>query len=92
MGSSKSFARLRVRLPVELKQVIEDAAAISEKTVNNFAVSALVDSARQVIEQHERTELSQRDWDAFVRLLEDENAKPNRALTQAAREYCMSRG
>ncbi len=65
MGPSKSFARLSVRLPVELKQVIE---------------------------QHERTELNQRDWDAFVRLLDDENAKPNRALTQAAREYRMSRG
>ena len=90
MNSSKNDARLSIRLPAELKRIIERAAACAGKTVNDFTVSTLVEDARRVIEQHECTELSQRDWEAFAKLLEDRTARPNRALEQAAREYRMS--
>ncbi|MHB8902529.1 MAG: type II toxin-antitoxin system TacA family antitoxin [Thermoguttaceae bacterium] len=87
MASAGNDARLNFRLPPELKQIIEQAAAHTGQTVSDYAVSILVQNARRVIEEHDRTELSRRDRDAFVKLLDDETAKPNRALAAAARKY-----
>jgi len=80
-------ARLNFRLPLELKQTIEQAAALTGQTVSDFAISTLVGSARNVIEAHDRTELSRRDRDRFITLLDDTDAKPHKRLTAAARRY-----
>ncbi len=80
-------ARLNFRLPSELKQVIEQAAGHLGQTVSEFAVSTLVRSAHEVIEQHDRTELSNRDRDIFLAMLDDADAEPNEALAAAAEKY-----
>lgn len=85
--TAKSEARLNFRLPGDLKEVIEQAAAHTGQTVSDFAVSTLVQSARSIIEEHDRTELTNRDRDLFVALLDDPRAKPNKALAAAARKY-----
>ena len=85
--TTKNDARLNFRLSAELKEVIEQAAAHMGQTVSDFAVSTLVQSARSVIEEHDRTELTKRDRDIFVALLDDPKAKPNKALAAAARKY-----
>jgi uncharacterized protein (DUF1778 family) len=85
--TTRSEARLNFRLPTELKEVIEQAAAHTGQTVSDFAVSTLVQSARSIIDEHDRTELTNRDRDIFVALLDDSKAKPNKALTAAARKY-----
>ena len=85
-------ARLNFRLPTELKQTIEDAAARLGQSVSDFAVSTLVRTAREVIEQENITSLSNRDRNAFIALLDDKNASPNKALATAARKYKKSRG
>jgi uncharacterized protein (DUF1778 family) len=87
MTTTGNDARLNFRLPSELKQVIEQAAAHLGQTVSDFAISTLVQSARRVIEEHDRTHLSQQDRDIFVALLDDSEARPNTALSAAAREY-----
>ena len=87
MTTTGSDARLNFRLSSELKQIIEQAAAHMGQTVSDFAVSTLVQNARQVIEEHDRTELSQRDRDVFIGMLDDSKAKPNRALAAAARKH-----
>jgi uncharacterized protein (DUF1778 family) len=87
VATSTSDARLNFRLSAELKQTIEQAAALTGQTVSDFAVSTLVQSARLLIQEHDRTELSNRDRDRFVALLEDPKARPNRALSDAARRY-----
>jgi uncharacterized protein (DUF1778 family) len=92
MSSTGSDARLNFRLPSELKQIIEQAAAHTGQTVSDFAVSTLVRNARRVIEEHDRTELTRRDRHLFISLLEDEEAHPNRALAAAARKYKQQRG
>lgn len=92
MSSAGNDARLNFRLPQELKQVIEQAAAHMGQTISDYAVSTLVDNSRKVIEQHDRTELTRRDRDLFVKLLDDETAKPNTALAAAARKYKRRRG
>jgi uncharacterized protein (DUF1778 family) len=76
-ADSKSVG-LSVRLPSELKNVIEQAAASLGLSVNDFAVAALVQAARSALHQQRVTELSERDRDVFVALL---------ALIDAARKY-----
>jgi len=40
-----------------------------------------------VIQEHDVTQLSNRDRDRFVALLDDADAEPNRALKAAANRY-----
>lgn len=85
-------ARLNFRLPSDLKHVIEQAAGYLGQTVSEFAVSTLVQSAHDVIEKHDRTELSIRDREVFLALLDGEAAVPNAALTTAAEKYKQKLG
>jgi uncharacterized protein (DUF1778 family) len=78
---------LSVRLPSELKDDIERAAALLGLSVNDFAIATLVQAARSVLHQQRVTELSNRDRDIFIALLADAEARPNKALAAAARTY-----
>lgn len=85
--ATKNDARLNFRLPGELKRLIELAAVQSGQSVSEFAVSSLTHRAHDVIQRHDRTLLSNRDRDIFTAMLDDVDAKPNAALTAAARKY-----
>jgi uncharacterized protein (DUF1778 family) len=84
---TKNNARLNFRLRSDLKAVIEAAAAMLGQSVSEFAVSTLVQAARTVIQERSRTDLSNRDRDLFVALLDDAEAEPNKALAGAAARY-----
>jgi uncharacterized protein (DUF1778 family) len=85
MATGARDARLNFRLPSDLKEVIEEAAASLGQSVSDFAVSTLVRQARSVIEQRNVTRLSDRA--RFMALLNDAEARPNAALVKAARRY-----
>lgn len=85
--SGQVDATLGFHLPAELKETIEQAAAHLGQSVNDFGVSALVQTARQVIQQHNVTRLSVRDRDRFIAALDDADARPNDALLAAAKRY-----
>jgi uncharacterized protein (DUF1778 family) len=87
MAARAKEARLNFRLPPDLKVVIEEAAATLGQSVSDFAVSTLLQTARSVLRQQAVTELTNRDRDRFIALLDDTEAKPNKALTEAARRY-----
>jgi uncharacterized protein (DUF1778 family) len=84
---AKNDARLNFRLSPDLKAVIEEAAAALGQSVSDFAVSTLLQTARSVLHQQSVTELTNRDRDLFVALLDDAEGRPNKALTEAARRY-----
>jgi uncharacterized protein (DUF1778 family) len=84
---TKSSSRLSIRLQGELKDVIEAAASQLGQSLSDYAVSTLVQNARQVLQQQSLTILSERDRDLFVALLDDADARPNRALQAAARRH-----
>lgn len=88
----KTGARLNVRLTQPLKEIIEEAATAMCQTVSDFAISTLVQAARQVVEQRQITELTNRDRDLFLALLDDSSRKPNKALKDAAAQYRKRRG
>lgn len=83
----RNDARLNFRLPSRLKRTIEQAAAQTGQSVSDFAISTLVRSAQEVMEQSTETRLSDRDRDLFLAMLDDVDARPNDALAEAAKRY-----
>jgi uncharacterized protein (DUF1778 family) len=79
-------ARLNFRLRHDLKDRIEKAAAVKGKSITEFAVAALADVAEEVLEQHQTMQLSDRDRDRFLALL-DAPPPPNPALKRAAKTH-----
>ena len=80
-------ARLNFRLPSDLKEVIEEAATAMGQSVSDYAIATLVKSSQVVLQQSQTTVLSNRDRKTFMALLDKSDAKPNRALTEAAKRY-----
>ncbi len=80
-------ARLNFRLPLEMKTAIEAAAAQLGQSVSDFAIATLVTHARSVVQKQHITELTKRDRDIFLAMLDDTEAKPNKALKKAAARY-----
>jgi uncharacterized protein (DUF1778 family) len=71
----------------DLNALIWDAATVVGLSVNDFAVATLVKAAEAVLEQSHTTIASEHDRRAFMALLEDAEAKPSRALREAAKRY-----
>ena len=82
----KKQARFNFRLPAEIKERIEKAAIVSGVTVTDFAITALADTADEVLEKQHTRILSDRDRDIFLDMLENP-PKPNKALLKAVEEY-----
>ena len=87
MSTAKNDSRLNFRLPAEMKQTIEEAAAQLGQSVSDFAVSTLVQTARKVIRETNVTNLTLRDRKALLAILDDNSARPNTALRKAAKRY-----
>ena len=85
MATGTRDARLNFRLPSDLKEVIEEAAASLGQSVSEFAVSTLVRQARAVVEQRNVTVLSDRDRARFIALLDDAGANPTPRLSRLPR-------
>lgn len=88
-----SDARIEFRLPSQLKREIEQAAMLQNRSLTDFATAALADAARRVLAdhaQHEQVQLSNRDRDGFLAML-DADAAPNKALQAAARKHAHRR-
>lgn len=79
-------ARLNIRLRPDIKERIERAANLSGKSLTDFAVNALSETADGVLEHHEAATLSDRDREIFLRVL-DERAKPNEMLLRTRKTH-----
>jgi uncharacterized protein (DUF1778 family) len=79
-------ARLGFRLDEETKDLIERAAHLSRRKVSDFCVSALTDTARRTIAEHETLALSDRDRKAFFDALINPPA-PSERLARALAEH-----
>jgi uncharacterized protein (DUF1778 family) len=78
--------RLGFRLDEETKDLIERAAYLSRRKVSDFCVTALADSARRTIAEHETLALSDRDRQAFFDALVNP-PKPSERLVRALAEH-----
>ena len=75
-------ARVEFRLPPDSKDLIEQAAQLLGLTLTEFASSRLVSLAKQTIQEHNITKLTNRDRDIFLAML-DTDEEPNAALKAA---------
>jgi uncharacterized protein (DUF1778 family) len=86
---TRNDARLDVRLASAQKAEFERAAILQNRSLTEFAIAAMEEAARKAIaesERHAHVQLSNRDRDRFLAML-DRDPSPNRALERAARSY-----
>lgn len=83
MGS-KVEDRIEVRTTRENKDLIERAAALHGLTVTDFVVSNMVRAAREALQEQMVIELSNRDRDLFLQVL-DADLPDNPSLLKALR-------
>ncbi len=78
--------RLSFRVTPEVKHLVDRAASLSGLTATAFAVSALTEQARRVVEVHEATTLSAEDFARFLVALEAP-PEPTAALRKAVETH-----
>ena len=71
MSDAKKSDRVTARVPLNVKDTIEEAAYISGSTLNHFIVQAALKEAKQVIEAERVANLSYRDADTVFSLIEN---------------------
>jgi uncharacterized protein (DUF1778 family) len=82
-------ARLEIRLNLQAKQMIEQAAAVSHQSITDFVVTSLLRASEEALERQQLIQLSNRDRDLFLAALETD-VRPNRALQKAADRFKRS--
>jgi uncharacterized protein (DUF1778 family) len=86
LEAPKRFERLGFRLDQETKDLIERAAYLARRKVSDFCVTALADTARRTIAEHETLVLSDRDRKAFFDALRNP-PEPSERLVRALAEH-----
>ena len=74
--------RMHIRLDAPSKQKLERAAAHAHKSLSEFVLGEALNSADEVIREHETLTLNRADWEVFLNALENP-PKPNNKLRQA---------
>lgn len=81
--SSVNDARVTARIPSQIKETLEQAAALSGATLNQFLVQSALKEAHKILEAERVIHLSQQDADRVFSLIENP-PEPNSALKAAA--------
>ncbi|AFZ26397.1 hypothetical protein Cylst_4303 [Cylindrospermum stagnale PCC 7417] len=81
--SSVNDARVTARISAQVKETLEQAAALSGATLNQFLVQAALKEAHKILEAERVINLSQQDADTVFSLIENP-PEPNVALKAAA--------
>lgn len=84
-------ARLEARISAEQKTLLQQAAALSGRTLSEFVVASAQEAARRVIQEHETVRLSRSEQVAFVGALLKPPA-PGARLRRAAAAYRKQTG
>lgn len=82
--------RLEMRISVEHKRLLEQAAAIRGQPLSSFALARLVEDAEAVVRAHQTTTLSRRDQKLLLDLLENP-PDPVPALKEAVKRWKRNR-
>lgn len=78
--------RLSIRMPKEVRAVIDQAASLEGRTTSDFVRASAVEKARETIESHQRIVLSREESIAFAELLLNP-PKANDNLRAAVADY-----
>lgn len=81
--------RISSRVPKPVRKTLEEAAALSGATLNQFVVQAALKEARAVLERERFIRLSRRDAEAFFSALKNPPS-PKARLKKAVAAYKRS--
>ena len=84
-------ARLEARISLQQKTVLQQAAALSGRTLSEFVVASAQEAAGRIIQEHETIRLGRTEQIAFVRALVNP-PPPNVRLRKAAAAYRKQMG
>lgn len=79
-------SRFNIRMPQEVRTLIDQAAALEGRTMSDFVLASAVEKARETIESHQRIVLSQRDSMIFAEAMRNP-PKANDRLRAAVANY-----
>lgn len=85
-NSASNKSRLEARVSPEIKELSQRAADLEGLTLTDFVSISVREKALQVIEQHQKLQLSIEDSIAFVDALLNP-PEPNEALKAAAKRH-----
>ncbi len=81
-----SQARLNCRVSAAIKRRAEEAAGILGQSITAFTETALAEKAEEVFSRASRIQMSERDFELFVKSIESAPA-PTAKLRKAAQAY-----
>jgi uncharacterized protein (DUF1778 family) len=84
--STVERGRLTARVPLQVQETLELAAAMVGATVNQFMVQSALREAERIIEQERVIRLSARDAEVFIQALENPPS-PNAKLKAALQSH-----
>jgi len=85
-ASPTEFVALNLSLSASERNLLQQAASLTGESIDHFALTALLDRAREVVQTNTVRLLSHRDAVRFLELL-DADVEPNDALRRAAECY-----
>jgi uncharacterized protein (DUF1778 family) len=85
--ASTNHVCIELHMAQDARSLIERAAAQTGQTLADFAISAALDKAHNLLGEPDRTELTERDHEAFLTMLDAVDAQPSATLLAAAEEY-----
>ena len=85
-STANSKGRMHFRLDPKVKARVVRAATITGQGLTNFAVSALIEKAEEVLERNNSVVLSVEEYRFFLESLA-EDKKPSRHSVAAAKRY-----
>jgi len=85
MAKMETKERIDIRLPAMAKQVLQQAAAVSHKSVTEFLLHHGLNAASRTLADRQLFELNEKDWKAFQEVL-DRPVKPQPRLKKLLSE------
>ena len=79
-------ARLEIRVTLDQKELIEQAAAVNGLSITDFVSGAAQEAANRTLQEYNQMSLTKRDREAFVAALIDAPT-PSRRLQEASKRY-----
>jgi uncharacterized protein (DUF1778 family) len=89
-GRVTKDTQFNIRMAPDNKRKVERAAKVAKQTLTEFAESAVLDRAEEILAHHERILLSDRDFDIFVCIMEGDTV-PTRTAIREAKEFSRGR-
>ena len=83
-------SRMDLRIPQEVRDIIDHAASMEGRTRTDFVIAAALERAEQVIERRKLIRLTMQDQDLLVAsLLEERVEEPSQYVKEFAQKYAI---